>query len=41
LNNGWVDGNDARDLFVLSSEYFYLRRRVNSWGDLIRIRYGK
>jgi glycogen debranching enzyme len=40
LNNGWVGGNNARELFVTSKEYYYFRRRVNAWGDLIRIRYG-
>lgn len=41
INNGWVGGNDSTELFVTSEEYYYLRRRVNVWGDLIRIRYGK
>lgn len=41
LNNGWVGGdNDSRELFVTSKNYYYLRRRVNSWGDLLRVRYG-
>lgn len=41
INNGWVGGADSRELFVLSKEYYYLRRRVNIWGDLLRIRYGE
>ena len=41
MNNGWVEGNDSRELFILSNEYFYLRRRVNVWGDTIRLRYEK
>ena len=40
LNNGWVDNKDATRIFVLSQEHHYLRRRVNAWGDLLRIRYG-
>jgi len=28
-------------MFVVSGEYYYLRRRVNVWGDLLRIRYGE
>ena len=40
LNNGWVGNNDTRELFVTSHEHYYLRRKVNAWGDLIRIRYG-
>jgi len=41
LNNGWVGGDfDSRELFVTSKQHYYLRRRIHSWGDLIRIRYG-
>jgi len=40
LNNGWVGGADSRDMFAVSREYHYLRRRVHAWGDLLRIRYG-
>jgi len=40
LNNGWVGNHDSRELFVTSKEHYYLRRRVNVWGDLLRVRYG-
>lgn len=41
LNNGWVGGADSRENFALSKQFYYLRRRVNVWGDLIRIKYGE
>lgn len=42
LNNGWIGGGvDSRENFALSKQHYYLRRRVNVWGDLIRIRYGE
>lgn len=41
LNNGWVAGMETSVNFIYSTEFYYLRRRVQAWGDLVRIRYGK
>jgi glycogen debranching enzyme len=40
LNNGWVMGADTNENLVTTKNFYYLRRRVSVWGDLIRIRYG-
>lgn len=40
LNNGWVMNADTSENLVTTKNCYYLRRRVNVWGDLIRIRYG-
>jgi hypothetical protein len=40
LNNGWVMGADTNENLVTTRNFYYLRRRVSVWGDLIRIRYG-
>ena len=41
LNNGWVMGADTTEHIVTTKHFYYLRRKVSVWGDLIRIRYGK
>lgn len=41
MNNGWVGGTNSNENLATSDQFFYLRRKVNSWGDLIRIRYGE
>ena len=41
LNNGWVMHADATENMVSTRHFYYLRRKVSVWGDLIRIRYGK
>jgi len=40
LNNGWVGGAVSNENLATSNNFYYLRRKVNSWGDLLRIRYG-
>lgn len=40
LNNGWVMGADTNENLVTTKNFYYLRRKVRVWGDLIRIRYG-
>ena len=41
LNNGWVHNIDKSVNFIYSKQFYFLRRRVHIWGDLVRIRYGK
>lgn len=36
-----MGGADSREIFITSKEFYYLRRKVNAWGDLLRIRYGE
>lgn len=33
-------GGDPSENMVTNKYFYYLRRKVNVWGDLIRIRYG-
>lgn len=40
-HNGWMDGVDVLEDFVDSDKFYYLRRTINIWGDLIKLRYGK
>lgn len=40
LNNGWVADASTYENLATSEDFHYLRRRVHSWGDLLRIRYG-
>ena len=40
LNNGWVHGFNSLEDIIKSKEFLYFRRRVHTWGDLIKLRYG-
>ncbi|EGR29515.1 hypothetical protein IMG5_154030 [Ichthyophthirius multifiliis] len=39
-NNGWIQDYDPLKIFTDDGEYHYLRRTINIWGDLVKLRYG-
>lgn len=41
LNNGWVLNCNPLENFATSDNFYYLRRRVYIWGDLVKLRFGK
>lgn len=40
LNNGWVMNCNPLENFATSLNFHYLRRNVNIWGDLVKLRFG-
>ena len=38
--NGWIAGVDPLKDFAISDEQHYLRRTINIWCDLVKLRYG-
>ena len=38
--NGWIMNHNPFDEFPSNDKFFYLRRMIIAWGDLIKLRYG-
>ena len=41
LLNGWVANAESTENMATTTHFYYLRRKVHVWGDLIRLRYGE
>jgi len=39
-NNGWIFSGDPTEDFAVSNNFYYLRRGIVIWGDLIKLRFG-
>jgi len=39
-NNGWIYSGDPTEDFAVSNNFYYLRRGIVIWGDLIKLRFG-
>ena len=39
-NNGWIFSGDPTQDFAVSKNFYYLRRGIVIWGDLIKLRFG-
>ncbi|KAH0787321.1 Glycogen debranching enzyme [Histomonas meleagridis] len=39
-NNGWIYSNDPTEDFILENKEYYIRRKVNIWGDNVKLKYG-
>jgi len=40
-NNGWLYSGDPTEDFAASNNFYYLRRGIVIWGDLVKLRFGQ